>query len=135
MTKMIKCPRCKAVIKASRYAGHAKERCPAIRTRRPLPERRAKRVQREPSVEEQQRAAARLGKRWLKCTCTECGAAALVHVDWIAPLVMCKNCRRKREARFLSEEASDNVARAYHPRMPTAGRRVGGGLPSLGRRR
>ncbi len=103
-------------------------------------ERKVRREQKGPrvrqrSVQQQQRDAAAQGRAWVKCTCTGCGAQVPVHVKWRKPLVMCKECRAKRRRRLLAAHAQSCANKALSPRMPAGGWPVGGGLPSLGKRR
>jgi len=136
MTAGFTCPGCKAVMKSQRrYERHVATRCAALKAavtaaREALhPKRSSKEVRR------QQRDAAVQGKRWVVLPCALCGAEVPIHVDWRAPLILCKDCRAKRKEWLLTVHARSYAAKVLRPRMPTEGWVVGGGLPSLGKRR
>lgn len=56
----------------------------------------------ERSMRQLQRDAAANGRSWVRAGCTTCAAEVFIHVDWRRPLVMCKECRAKKQACLLS---------------------------------
>lgn len=92
-------------------------------------------TRRTPPIWQLQRDAAAVGRKWVKTNCTVCAAEAYVHVEWRSPLVMCKECQVKRQARLRTVSLRNSSSKARRRKRPRRWSPVSGGLPSLGRRR
>jgi len=124
------CPYCRRRIEKGALENHINKTCKkGLRTAR-------ERTRVSPEILTfMQKRIAEEGRKWVIVLCERCDTEVRIHVDWDRPLVLCRSCRLKRDHKLGEKRAQTATSKAFSPKMPKEGKPVGGGLPSLGKRR